>query len=199
MFIGFLFLHYTQYLCIHTFIFSKGTLITAKKQTSNEPLFASQSTGKITSFIPQQSGPKDQINLNYLLAGVGGAISLFLLILLMQLCKKHKPFGRKVASQRTANEDDARDKSTNQAQNWNRKESYQILQGNQSVQCFDRMNPEYHEIDECLETQNPLFHPCSCASENDVTRLATNSSNCKRSTEHKCSFKYNSDDYLHPM
>lgn len=182
-----------------TFIYFKGTLITPKKQNSNESLFASQSTGKITSFIPQQSEPKDQININYLLAGVGGAISLFLLILLMQLCKKHKPFGRKVASQRMANEDDARDNSTNQAQNWNKKESYQILQGNQCVQCFDRMNPEYDEIDECLEKQNPLFQPCSCASKNDVTRLPTNSSNCKRSTKHKCSFMYNSDDYLHPM
>lgn len=141
----------------------------------------------------------DQFNTNYLLVGVGGAISLFLLLLLIQFCKKHKSAERKVASQRMTNENDARDKSTNQAQNCIRKESYQILQGNQSIKCFDRINPEYHEIDECLEKQNPLFNPCSCASENDVTRLPTNSSSCKRSTKHKCSFMYNSDDYLQPM
>lgn len=192
-------LHFTRYLRIHTLIFFKGTLFTPKKDSSNELLLALQSTRKTTLFIPQQPRPKDQTNINHLLVCAGGNISLFLLILVMQLCKKHKSTGRKVASQRMTNQNDARDNSTNQAQNWNRKESYQILQRNESVQCFDRINPVYHEIDECLEKQNPLFHPCSCASENDVTRLATNSSNCKRSKEHKCSFKYNSDDYLHPM
>lgn len=192
-------LHYTWYLRIHTFVFFKGTLFTSKKEISNELWLALQSTGKTTSFIPQQSRPKDQTNINYLLVGVGGAISLFLLILVMQLCKKHKSAGRKAASQRMINENDARDNSTNQAQNWNRKESYQILQGNKSVQCFDRINPEYHEIDECLEKQNPLFNPCSCASENDVSRLPTNSSTCKRSTKHKCSYINNSDDYLQPL
>lgn len=184
----------------HTHVnFFKGTLFTSKKASSYELLLALQSTGKATSLIPQQSRPKDQTNINYLLVGVGGAISLFLLILVMQLCKKHKSAGRKEASQQMTNENYANDKTTNQALNWNRKESYQILQGNKSVQYVDRMNPEYQEIDECLEKQNPFVHSCSCASGNDVSRLPTNSSTCKRSTKHKCSDINNADDYLQPL
>lgn len=192
-------MHYARYLRIHSFIIFKGLLFTPKKESSNELLLALQSTRKTTSFIPQESRPKDQTNINYLLVGVGGTISLFLLVLVIQFCKKRKSAGRKVASQRMTNENDARDKSANQAQHWNRKESYQSLQGNTSVQCFDRINTEYHEIDECLEKQNPLFHPCSCASGNDVSRLPTKSITCKRSTKHKCSHINDADDYLQPL
>lgn len=176
-----------------------GTLNTSNREISNGQLHASTSTEKITSFSPQQSGSGDGIHINYLLAGVGAVMSLCLLILVIQLFKKHKSAGRKLASQRMANENDARDKSTNQSQNLNKKVSYQTLKGDTSVRCVDHMSPEYHEIDERLEKHNPFFHPCSCSSGNDVSRLTTNSSDWKQLQKNTCLDLNNSDAYLQPL
>lgn len=174
-----------------------------------------QTTEKITLYFSKHSEPKDEININYLLVGVGGAISLFLFILIMQLCKKHTSTKRKSTNLRMDNGNHTTDESTNQTQNCNRKDSYQIPNVNKSLPFYDHMNSEYQEIDECLERKNafaffngqgrfekkhPLSCPSSsCASGNEDQRFPLKTSNSTQFTINTCLDVVHSDAYLQPM
>lgn len=191
----------------------KGCLFSSRKavylttsEKGDELFYSSktylQTTEKITLYFSKHSEPKDEININYLLVGVGGAISLFLFILIMQLCKKHTSTKRKSTNLRMDNGNHTTDESTNQTQNCNRKDSYQIPKVNKSLPFYDHMNSEYQEIDECLERKNafaffngqgrfekkhPLSCPSSsCASGNEDQRFPLKTSNSTQFTINTC-------------
>lgn len=169
----------------------------------------------ITLSIPEQYGPRDKNNVNYSVVGVGGVISIFLFILVVQLCKKQKSAIRGSASLRIVNGNDTRDESGNKTQNWHRKKSYQIPKENKSIRCYDHINSEYQEIDECSEKKNEstflnasgcfemksnISHLFStCPSKKNVSRLPSNTSYCQQLPISTCSEIDHSDAYLQPL
>lgn len=167
---------------------------------------------KMTLSIPEQYGPRDKTNVNYLVVGVGGVISIVLFILVMQLYRKQKCSIRGSASLPIVNGNDTRNESRNKTQNWHRKRSYQIPEENKSSRCYDHINTEYQEIDEFSEKKNEstFLNASGCfeiesnffstyPSINNVSRLPSNTSCGQQLPINKCSEIDHSDAYLQPL
>lgn len=201
------------------FFFIIGSFISSRsgedKQIVYTPKKISHSTETVTLFFPKQSLPVDTFYEQNLLGGAGGAVFLLLLVLVIQFCKKLKSVKRRPASPQMLYANETRDEPTNQVQNLNGQDSYQISKMNESIRHHDHTISEYQKIDECLEnenapallnalsgleTQSPLFPPCTSFSVGfDVSRFPMTRAYGKPLTQNTCLDMNDSGDYLQPV
>lgn len=113
----------------------------------NSSRFETKSTN--TSLITEKPVKKNQIDNNYLTVSLGILISMLLLIIAIQLCKKSKS-ARKKPSKQKSNVNQICEEFCNDPQN--RDEKYQKISSSQRFNNFYRnMDAVYSEIDESVE------------------------------------------------
>lgn len=108
-----------------------------------------------TLFITEKPVLNKEMNTNYLTVGVGVIIAMLFFIILKQFCKPSHYSNRKPFFHRKRNIDPMCDESSNRPHKSNEKEYKFISSSQEMFPNYQQMNTVYHEIDECMEINEP--------------------------------------------
>lgn len=130
---------------------------TEYKQLIYDSITKSVSVGRETHSILDQFMPKSEINGTYLLLGVGAVLTIFLFIIAIQLIKNSKFAKRNhLGSQSVSVTNKSVNATSNEFNHGNTKLYNRVQNENTSHHCYLHMNSEYHEIEECMESNGSL-------------------------------------------
>lgn len=139
-------------------IFFVGVVQTSKRGI-HETKNASEiySTTSIKNVLIVTEDTPGVLNSTYVLHGLGIAISLFLLLIVIQLCKKSKSTKRNRVTREAREETDSHNESQFQQQEENRRSYMSIPESVKTIQVYRSLEAEYDEINE----QIPIHYPSS--------------------------------------
>lgn len=148
-----------KYLCFYFFfILTDDVYIdletTKLKDTNSTSNILDRNTFYVTENPIQNSG----LYSNYLIVGVGVVISMFLFMILIQLCKNSRTAKRNKFTRQKRNTNEKPDESSHPRTYRENKEYKTISSSRNSSRLYRPMDIVYHEIDECMEMMpTPTF------------------------------------------
>lgn len=130
---------------------------TEYKELIYDSITKSVSVGRETHFIPEQSVPKSEINGMYLLLGFGTLLTIFLFIIAIQLIKNSKFAKRNhLGNQNLSVTNKSVNATLNELNHENTILYSRVENEDKPPHCYLHMNSEYHEIEECMESNGTL-------------------------------------------
>lgn len=110
-----------------------------------------------SAFIPEQSVPKSAVNGMHLLLGFGTLLTIFLFIIAIQLIKNSKFAKKNHLGNQNLSVTNKSVNATSNELNHGKTILYSRVQNeNKPPHCYLHMNSEYHEIEECMESNGTL-------------------------------------------
>lgn len=141
--------------CIWSFV-GKINAGTEYKELIYDYITKSVSVEQETHFIPE-SVPKSEINGMYLLLGFGTLLTIFLFIIAIQLIKNSKFAKRNnLGSQNLSVTNKSVNATSNELNHGNTILYSRVENEDKPPHCYLHMNSEYHEIEECMESNGTL-------------------------------------------